>query len=326
MKRLIAISLLALTAATVTAAGLAQAAEFVVRSQRIDDRKAVFATVESVDVALARARIGGTVTELAIDEGSRVTAGQRVAMIVDPKLRLQLDAVGQRLRSLQAQRELAQLDLKRALDLRRSGAATQARVDDAQTSLEVAERQLAAMRAERQVVEQQLSEGAVLAPADGRVLEVKVTKGSVLMPGEAVAAIAAENFILRLQLPERHARFMRIDDAVQVGRRGLAADGGDLREGRVRQVYPRIENGRVVADVAVDGLGDYFVGERVRVQVSTGRRETFVVPTEYLFRRYGLDFVRLDDGTEVVVQAGRPVNGGIEILAGLRDGDVVVTP
>ena len=49
----------------------------------VEDQKAVFATVESVDVVAARARIGGTVAELAVDEGSPVVAGQLIARVVD---------------------------------------------------------------------------------------------------------------------------------------------------------------------------------------------------------------------------------------------------
>jgi hypothetical protein len=39
-----------------------------------------------------------------------------------------------------------------------------------------------------------------------------------------------------------------------------------------------------------------------------------------------VSYVKLEDGTEVVVQVGLPVEGGIEILAGLHEGDVVITP
>ncbi len=51
-----------------------------------------------------------------------------------------------------------------------------------------------------------------------------------------------------------------------------------------------------------------------------------MVPEDYVYRRFGVSYAKLKDGTEVVVQVGLPVDGGIEILAGLREGDVVVTP
>lgn len=289
--------------------------------------KAIFATVESIDEARARTRIGGTVSELSVDEGSRVAAGERIAVVHDDKLALEMKAVEERLRSLEAQRELAAIELRRARELLHTGAASQARVDDAETQLAVAERSLAALQAEREVVAERMKEGAVLAPESGRVLRVHITEGSVVMPGELVATIAVDRYILRAHLPERHARYLKVGDEVLVGGRGMAPAGGDaMHTGRVIKVFPTIEQGRVVADIEVDGLGDYFVGERVRVYVSTGARQTFVLPEDFVYRRHGLSYVRLADGGEVVVQPGLPVAGGIEILSGLRDGDVVVKP
>ena len=158
---------------------------------------------------------------------------------------------------------------------------TQVQVDQAKTALDVAERNLAAMRSDRGVIAQQTSEGAVLAPGAGRILTVPVSEGRVVLPGETIATLAEDHYILRLQLPERHARFMRAGDAVQIGARGLEDERRAKREGRVRLVYPEIEGGRVIADVDVAGLGDYFVGERTRVYVTTGVRRAIVVPRAY---------------------------------------------
>ena len=172
---------------------------------------------------------------------------------------------------------------------------TQVQVDAAKTALDVAERTLAAMGSDRDVVAQRMSEGAVLAPGAGRVLRVPVSEGSVVLPGETIATLAEDHYILRLQLPERHARFMRAGDAVQIGARGLEDDGAK-REGRVRLVYPEIQGGRVIADVEVPALGDYFVGERTRVYVNTGMRRAIIVPRALVYRRAGVDYAKLADG------------------------------
>ena len=310
-------------------------AEFTIHTAPVEDSKSVFATVESIRRTMARARIGGTVGALSVTEGDRVTAGQRIGLVGDPKLALQLQANDERMRSQQAQRDQAQADLKRAEQLYRVGSIAKSTLEQAQTALQVAERGVAALRAERAVTSQQMAEGAVLAPVTGRVLEVPVSIGSVVMPGETIAVVATENYILRAELPERHARFIKVGDTVVVGEhepeeplglQGKALFRQPPRNGTVRKVYPEITNGRVMADIEVSGLNDYFVGERVRVLVSTGTRQSIVVPQDFLYRRFGLCFARLKDGGEVVVQPGRPAPGGIEVLAGLRDGDVVVAP
>lgn len=301
----------------------AVAGDVAVHVRPIDDLKAVFATVESVHETQARVRLGGTVAELAVDEGHQVRAGQRLASVTDSKLALQITGVEARIRSQEAERALAKMEFERATELLAKGAATRARVDDTRTRLEVAERGIAAIRSERAVLAERTNEGAVLAPTNGRVLKVHVTEGSVVMPGEPLATIAVEDYVLRLALPERHARFIKAGDTVLVGARALAAGDQLPRPGTVRKVYPRIEDGRVLAEVTVDGLGDYFVGERVPVHVSTGTRDAFVVPRDAVFRRFGLDYVRLKDGGEVVVQLGQVTADGVEVLSGLRDGDQV---
>ncbi|MBI5164926.1 MAG: efflux RND transporter periplasmic adaptor subunit [Magnetospirillum sp.] len=302
----------------------AAAGEVEILFKRIDDLKAVGATVESVDQVLARARISGTVANLLVDEGDKVQAGQKIATIGDPKLALATAGVDARLRGAEAERDLAEIEFKRATELLAKGVGTKARLDDARTRLDVAGRTMAAIRAEKMVSGERSSEGAVLAPSGGRVLKVHVTEGTVVLPGETIATLAAENYVLRLALPERHARFMKVGDSVLVGPRSLTIGEAPPRLGTVRQVYPRIEDGRVMADVAVEGLGDFFVGERVPVHVSTGQRLAAVVPREAVARRFGLDSVRLKDGTQVVVQLGAATPDGVEVLSGLREADVVV--
>lgn len=305
---------------------LAQPHEVSVRE--VDDLKAVFGTVESVETVTARARLTGVVEGLAVDEGSWVEKGQVLGSVRDEKLPLQLAALEAQVAALEAQQRQATTDLDRARRLRESGTIPQARLDDAQTAVNVITAQLAAMKAEREVVSEMLDEAAVIAPAAGRVLQVHVIDGAVVMNGEPIAEIAADQYVLRLYLPERHARFMDAGDRVLVGGAGLGGDAQDLRDGTVRQVYPEMDRGRVVADVTVAGLGDFFVGERTKVYVSAGRRSAIIVPERYVYQRFNLDYVMLQDGREVVVRAGlpRPDGDGIEILSGLRPGDIIVPP
>jgi len=295
--------------------------ELTVAMSRVEDLKAVFATVETADVVSARARIGGTVTSLAVDEGTGVKEGQSIAIVGDPKLSLRLQALDARIRSMAAQHKLAKTALQRSRKLKESGTIAQKQLDEAETAMDVVDRDLQALNAERAVVSQQRDEGTVKAPSAGRVTKVHVTQGAVILPGEPVATIAAKGFILRLNLPERHARFAKVGDAVLVGE-----DTSPARTGLIQQVYPEIRQGRVVADVAVEGLGDFFVGERILVRVGAGGRDVIQVPEDYLLHRFGLTFARLKGGSEIVVQPGQRRDGKLEILSGLRLGDVLVHP
>jgi hypothetical protein len=139
-----------------------------------------------------------------------------------------------------------------------------------------------------------------------------------------------------LEIPERHARFIKVGDKIRVGARGLNAAGeAPVGEGRIVKVYPELRDGRVVADAETDGLGGYFVGERAVVWISAGKREAIVIPREYVFRRAGVDYVKVasESGApvDVVVQLGQPAvvvkpGDAIEALAGLRPGDALIKP
>jgi RND family efflux transporter MFP subunit len=305
---------------------------YTVKPQTVADEKAVFATVESANVVPARARIGGTVAELNVRQGDQVRQGQRVATVGDEKLVLQMKSLDAQIAGLEAQLAQARTDLDRAEELFSGGTIPRTRLDEARTAFNVASNAQRARIAERSVLEQQLSEGQVLAPTAGRVLTVPVTTGTVILQGEPVATIAEQNFVLRLRVPERHARFLKVGDTVRIDGEELGADGATF--GKIRLVYPQIEDGRVVADAQVSGLGDYFVGERIRVWVSGGEREIIIVPAAFITTRFGIDYarVRKDDGTiDVPVQRGRALPrpdmpDALEILSGLKAGDVLVKP
>jgi len=305
---------------------------FVVAPIMVPDQKAVFATVESRRTVPARARIAGTLANIAVKEGDHVELGQVVARIADEKLLLQLKSLDAQIAGLEAQRAQAQTDLTRAEDLFGKGTIPRARLDEVRTAFNVANNGLKARVAERSVIQQQLAEGAVLAPVAGRVLKVSPTAGTVIMSGESVADVAERNFVLRLRVPERHARFLKAGDPIRVD----AAELGKTkpRFGTIQLVYPQIVDGRIVADAAVEGLGDYFVSERIRVWISAGERIAFVIPEGFITTRFGVDYVKIRRTNGLIdapVQRGRPLprpdlRDGIEILSGLDAGDRLVKP
>lgn len=331
MRKQVLRIVIAITPLALTVAG-ANAQLLSVEPRSITDQKAVFATVESISVVPARSRIGGTVAELHVREGDAVTRGQAIAVVGDEKLVLQMKSLDAQMQALQAQADQSQTDFDRIEGLVERGTLPRTRLDEARTSLNVAQNNLRAKTAERGVIQQQQTEGQVLAPQDGRVLKRLVAVGSVVLPGDPLVTVAQQDFKLRLRLPEEHARYLKAGDRIRL-------DGGESGERTAKQgvidlVYPQIEEGRVVADATVEGLGEYFVGDRLRVWISGGARQAFIVPSSYVKTRFGIDYVRLRNGEttiEVPVQRGHEMPtpalpDGLEILSGLRAGDRLERP
>jgi len=321
------IALLSLALVALSHAAHAQPQEATVQQQMVADQKAVIATVQSVREVQARSRLNGTITLLNVKEGDHVEAGDKIALVGDAKLAIRGQGLSANIQGAQSAYDKAKLDFARASELRQSGYGTQARLDEMRAAMQIAENNLQAARAAQGEVTQQTSEGAVLAPGAGRILKVPVSLGSVVMPGEIVAVLAPENYILRAELPERHARHLKTGDTVLVGTRGMKSGvSEEFKTGKVQLVYPEIKDGRVIADIAASDLGDYFVGERTRMLVSTGERPAYLVPSAMITRRFGVSLVKLKGGKEIVVQPGRTIDDQTEILSGLVSGDTVVMP
>ena len=304
---------------------------YLVQPVMVTDEKAVFATVQSANVVPARARIGGTIIELKVRQGDSVVQGQVIATISDKKLGFQASSYGAQVAAAQAQFAQAKTDLDRAQRLMTANAISKTALDQARTAYQVAQSNVNAMSAQRSVVQQQSNEGAVLAPQSGRVITVPVTAGSVLLSGDTIATVAQGDFVLRLQIPERHARDIKVGQAIRLDGADIGLNGP--RFGTIRLVYPEIDNGHVVADATVQELGDYFVGERVRVWVSAGNRKAIVVPTNLIMTRSGMDYARIWAGQalDVPIQRGQTIHrpgkpDTIEVLSGLNAGDKLIKP
>jgi RND family efflux transporter MFP subunit len=259
-------------------------------------------------------------------EGTRVNKGQKIANVTDEKLTLQIRAIDASLSSLQSQLENARAELKRGENLLQRGVTTVQRLDGLRTEKEIIEGRIGTVEAERDVLKQREAEGTVLAPISGTVLNVPVTEGSVVLPGEAIAEIGGGGFFLRLAVPERHAGFLSEGSEIRVA----VADGEAI--GTLAKIYPLIENGRVIADVEVEGMSHDFVDARVLVRLPVGKTEAIVVPVEAVVSHMGLDFVSVAgiDGTPIrrTVVVGAKHNIGdvefSEILSGLKAGENLV--
>ena len=253
--------------------------------QTIPEWKAVYGQIEARDTVPARARIGGIVETLSVSEGDMVSAGQEIAVVKDDKIDFQIAALDAQIAALEAQLATAETELARGQALVDRGVATAQRLDQLRTTVDVTRNQISSTQAQREIAEQQLAEGHVRAPGSGRVLTVPVTRGEVILAGEPVATIGGGGIFLRLAIPERHSASLHEGDPIRI------AASGARSEGRIAKIYPEIGNGRVVADVEVAGLDDFFVNARVLVELPVGERQAILVPRSALSTRSGLDFI-----------------------------------
>lgn len=196
--------------------------------------------IEATEVRLA-AEVGGRLLAAPFEEGERVSAGAVVARLdtaelehelararaqeeaADAQLRLllsgtrveDLDRAEEQLAQVQAELDNARRDFDRLEGLARSGTATEKARDDAATRLQVAERRVAALRAElakltagprREEIEaaraqraaaqaavaaidERIRDATVTAPRDGVITDRIAEPGEVLAPGAPICVL-----------------------------------------------------------------------------------------------------------------------------------------
>lgn len=303
----------------------AKADQLTVRSQLVGDYKPVPATLTTRDMAEARARISGILVSLDVKEGDLVRQGQVIARVKDDRLTLQTGAFDAQVNAAAAEAARAQADLARTRALFAQGIYAQARLDQVEAQAKAASANLASARALRGASAELGAQGAVLAPAAGRVLVADVPVGSVVMPGQSLARITAGPMVIRIELPEGQARALKVGDSVELEPEDLR---GLARRGVIIQVYPSITGGQVTADVSAEGLPQDLVGQRVRTRVKVGARQAMIIPRKYVSTRYGIDYTRLVRADQSVSETPIQTTAGptadtLEVLSGLRAGDVL---
>jgi RND family efflux transporter MFP subunit len=290
----------------------------------------VSAEIATVDQAQVLARIPGILTTLTVKEGDMVAKGQVIGRIVDSQLGYQAGAYGAQAAAAQAQAAQAQGELSRVRFLYQNGVYAKARLEQAQAAATAANAQIRAAQAQQAAVGAVAGQGAVTAPANGRVLRADVPAGSPVAPGMAIAVITAGSTIVRLEMPESLADKVHAGSRVTTSSLNAGAGSG-TSVGTVIKVYPSVTAGQVTVDVDMPGIDSKLIGRRVAAKVETGTHKALLVPASFITNRYGIDYVTLltKDGSaaQVPVQTSATTEPGkVEILSGAAAGDTLIGP
>jgi multidrug efflux system membrane fusion protein len=142
-------------------------------------------TVQSITSIAIRPRIDSAITEVHVEEGAKVKAGDLLFTLDDRALQAQLAQVDAQAAKDEAQLEQAKRDLARAEDLLARKINTQVQRDIAATLTRVNEAQLAADKAQQQTLQTQLSYTKIVAPVSGRIGSITAKTGTVVRAADS---------------------------------------------------------------------------------------------------------------------------------------------
>jgi len=308
----------------------------------------------------ATTRIAGTVDAMRVQVGARVARGQTLATLGPAVLELRLALARARhaeetakLKTANAQLQLARQEVGRLSGLTDSAAVSRAVYDDAKQRRSIASARaeeaaaaVAGSAAEVRLAELDLSYADIKAPFDGTVTEILTEVGSFLQRGQAVARLVSERRLeLEADIPaERLSGIIAgggdgdgagdgAGDGVAGAQVEMRLDNGSAHRATARAVVPeenpRTRTRRVRFHVAFGrGAGPLADGQSATVLVPAGARRDIVSVHKDAVVQRGRDAIVfvVEDGLAVVrrIRTGQSSGDRFEVLDGLAPGDMTV--
>jgi membrane fusion protein (multidrug efflux system) len=283
------------------------------------DVNAIFrgtAPIEAYAEADVIARVAGEVREILVEEGDEVNEGDVLARLDGDRLRLELEATEARLRKLER-------DFQRNVDLNEKGLISAGDFEKIKYEME-------ALRASRNLAALELGYTQIRAPIAGVVSRRYIKRGNTLaVDGPAFRITSTDPLVIELHVPERE--FARLAPGQPV-----SLDIDALRTGPVLASVTRVspvidaETGTFKVTIELhDPERHIKPGMFARVSVVYDSRENaLLVPRNAVIDDNGSTSVFVVEENKArrrPVETGYGSDGMVEILAGLDDGERVIT-
>jgi membrane fusion protein, multidrug efflux system len=277
----------------------------------------VTGTVEPIRVIGVNSQLAGALTAVHVQEGDRVRPGSVLARMDDREQRAQLSAA-------RAALEVAEAAYRRAEQLRERQVITLPEYERDRTAYMAAAAQV-------EQIETRLSHATITSPIAGIITEKRVETGDIAGNQTRLFTIAdISTMVVRVGVSELDVVAIGVGDGVAVA---LDALPGSTLRGRVRRIFPSADPATrlVPVEVALEGADAAAArpGFLARTTFGVGARSNvMLVPAAAVLPTTGGQAVFVLDNDRAVrrtVETGATHAGRVEIIAGLMDGEFVIT-
>ena len=185
--------------------------------------------------ATVRAELGGSMLQVAAEEGQMVRRGAVIGRIETTTLEDARRSAESAVKSAESQLAVARREAERTEQLVKAGALAQRDLEVAQSNVTAAEAQLADARSRLVAAGKQLGDTILRAPFDGVVADRAVNVGDVVTPGTALfTIITANNAAQHGMSPEDLQVYSVESDKVGIM---TTLDGKPISEGEIAGLY-----------------------------------------------------------------------------------------
>jgi len=284
-------------------------------------------SVVAVDSVQLSSRVMGYIRDLKVVEGQAVKQGELLFVLDPVDVQGAVTQAQQGLLQAEAALKDAKADYERFEQLYKDEVVNRQQFEKMKLNYEVAKSRVAQARAGLTQARGQFEYTRVTSPINGVVTAKFANEGDMANPGQPVVTVEDSSRLqVQTSVSEALFRQLKLGVAVQVEVDGqpqpLTATVARLSPAAdpVAHTYP------VKLDIAAPGLKS---GSFARVLFQSGSRQVLAVPAGAVVERAGIRGVFAIDAQGLaqfrMVRTGSRVNGQVEILAGLAEGERVVT-
>jgi membrane fusion protein (multidrug efflux system) len=210
-----------------------------VKTARIVEMHEAVGTARAYESIMVTAKVAGIISDIRFQEGQKVNAGEVLVRMDADERRADIEAAVAESRRAEAQRNELRTRLERAQALRRTGAGTEAQVEDLNAQVKTLDSAIASAEARRKAAEARLDDLIIRAPFAGRLGTRSVSLGAYVAPATRITTLDDLSRIrLDFSVPENLLSHLKPGSVV---RARSAAFGERVFEGKVSVIDPRID-------------------------------------------------------------------------------------
>lgn len=298
-----------------------------VGQQKVTNYSDIDGVVEAVMQSTLSSQIPGRVLSLNVKAGDRVKAGQVLATIDDRETQSGVLRSQAQLQQSDAELRQLQIALKRTQELKTQGFVSSAALDlaEAQYKAALAGRDSAGAATAQAKVTQSFSK--VTAPYDAWVLETSAQAGDLALPGKPLITVyAPQPLRVVMQWPASQKNTMPQLSDIQI------QSGTETIKPLAMQIMPNADGISQTIGIKLDlprtgAAVNASPGQQVQVRIAGAAQAKGLVPKSAILRRGEMTavYVTQENGFAMkLVRLGADHgNAGVEIWAGLKDGDLI---
>lgn len=297
----------------------------VIQPQRTPVERRLDGTIEAVNQGTVAAQTSGRVAAILYDVNDFVPAGAVIVRLHATEQRAGLSQAEAALREASARETEAQTRYQRIADMYERKVVPKAMLDEATATRDAAAARLAAARAALESAQEGVTYTEIRAPYAGIVTKRHVEVGETVHPGTPIMSGLSLQFLrVSVDVPQSVVEQVR-----RIRKAAVYVDGRRIEASKLI-IFPEAASPSNTFRARLElpaNATDLYPGMFVKVGFVIGEEDRLLVPKSALIERGEVSAVYVVDTAGRTslrqVRPGRHLDGSVEVLAGLENGERV---